>query len=98
MRISDWSSDVCASHEALVQQGSISTARCLARRWKAANLPLFRRLTLHAATNPEADDLDLGIETLLDGPRPALWDPICKREALRFMRKDRKSTRMNSSH
>src|SRR3546814_7798588 len=65
----------------------LSTARCLARRWKAANLPLFRRLTLHAATNPEADDLDLGIETLLDGPRPALWDPICKREALRFMRK-----------
>ena len=32
-------------------------------------------------------DVGLGLEVLLDGPRPALWDIHTKRETLRFLRK-----------
>ena len=32
-------------------------------------------------------DVDLGLEVLLDGPRPTLWDIHTQREALRFLRK-----------
>ncbi len=32
-------------------------------------------------------DVELGLEILLDGPHPALWDNQTRREALRFLRK-----------
>src|SRR3546814_13595904 len=59
-----------ASHEALVQQGPISTARCWTRRWEAANLPFSRRLTLPAAPNPVASAPDPGTETSSTRPPP----------------------------
>ena len=42
-------------------------------------------------------DVDLGLEVLLDGPRPALWDIHTKRETLRFLRKRGQDIRGNAS-
>ena len=75
------------SHDALVSCGNIEAATRLAQRWRSLPYPIFRRLALYATTVRSDSDVETGIEILLDGERPALWDHNMRRETLRFLRK-----------
>ena len=75
------------AHDALRSCGDKAGASRLERRWQSMSYPVFRRLVLHSATEPSDADLELGLEVLLEGENPALWDLMSLREALRFLRK-----------
>ena len=75
------------SHDILVERKEHATVKRLVKQWRSIPYPVFRRLTLYAVTeNPELD-IKIGLELLLDGTEPALWDIQSKRETLRFIRK-----------
>ena len=75
------------AHDALRSCGDKTGALRLERRWRSLAYPVFRRLALHAATEPPDSDVELGLEVLLEGGNPALWDLNSMRETLRFLRK-----------
>ena len=75
------------SREALLACGDKAAESRLVGRWRSLPYPIFRRLALHAATEPSDADVDGGIEILLDDPNPALWDVYTLRETSRFLRK-----------
>ena len=75
------------SRDALLQREKFDFAERLERRWQALPYPVFQRLALNAATEPSGERVCLGIEVLLDGARPALWNLHVLRETLRFLRK-----------
>ena len=75
------------SHDALVASGDNNTAERLARRWHSIPYPVFRRLALYTATEHDDSDVKFGLEILLSGPHPTLWDHHIMRETLRFLRK-----------
>ena len=74
------------AHDALMESEQFEAAGRLVDRWRSLHYPVFRRLALHAATNSIANT-DLGLDLLLEGGHPALWDPCTRREGLRFLRK-----------
>ena len=85
------------SRKALLACGDKAAESRLVGRWRSLPYPIFRRLVLHAATEPSDADIDGGMEILLDGPNPALWDVYTLRETSRFLRKrgtDIKSDRL----
>ncbi|MBF0383558.1 MAG: SIR2 family protein [Magnetococcales bacterium] len=59
----------------------------LARFWQKLPYPIFRRLALYAATSGSDSNTKFGLELLLDGQYPALWDLAIQSETLRFLRK-----------
>ena len=75
------------SRKALLACGDQAAESRLVGRWRSLPYPIFRRLVLHAATEPSDADIDGGMEILLDGPNPALWDVYTLRETSRFLRK-----------
>ncbi len=76
------------SYDALISTGDKSAAERLVQRWQSLPYPLFRRLALYAATQEAGmHGVNLGLEILLEGPQPALWDIHVHRETLRFLRK-----------
>ena len=75
------------SRKALLTCGDQAAESRLVGRWRSLPYPIFRRLVLHAATEPSDADIDGGMEILLDGPNPALWDVYTLRETSRFLRK-----------
>ena len=75
------------SYEAIVAKGDNSTAKRLVQRWFSLPYPVFRRLVLYAITESSDADINLGLEILLSGTRPSLWDYQIMRETLRFLRK-----------
>ena len=74
------------AHDALIASGKTSAAARLVDRWRSQPYPVFRRLALHAATQPETN-VALGLELLLEGEHTTLWDHCVRRETLRFLRK-----------
>ena len=75
------------SRDALLACGDQAAESRLVGRWRSFPYPIFRRLVLYAATEPSDADIDGGMEILLDGPNPALWDIYTLRETSRFLRK-----------
>ena len=75
------------SRKALLTCGDQAAESRLVGRWRSLPYPIFRRLVLYAATEPSDADIDGGMEILLDGPNPALWDIYTLRETSRFLRK-----------
>ena len=75
------------SREALLAYGDKAAESRLVGRWRSLPYPIFRRLAMHAATEPSDADIDGGLEILLDGSSPALWDVYTLRETSRFLRK-----------
>ena len=75
------------SRDALLACGDIAAESRLVGRWRSLPYPIFRRLVLYAATEPSDADIDGGMEVLLDGPNPALWNIYTLRETSRFLRK-----------
>ena len=75
------------AHDALVASGDNTAAERLARRWYSLPYPVFRRLALYTATEHDDSDAKFGLEILLSGPQPTLWDHHIMRETLRFLRK-----------
>ena len=75
-------------YDALVSTGNNDAAARLARRWLSLPYPVFRRLALYAATRGyHANDVEFGLQILLDGSHRALWDFRVQCETLRFLRK-----------
>ena len=74
------------AHDALIASADSAIATRLIDRWRSESYPVFRRLALNAATKPEMD-MALGLELLLEGKYPTLWDRGVRRETLRFLRK-----------
>ena len=74
------------AHDALMKSEQADAAEGLVDRWRSLRYPVFRRLALHAATNPVVNT-DLGLDLLLGDKHPTLWDPCTQRETLRFLRK-----------
>ena len=74
------------AHDALVASAKFAAAQKLVDQWRSLPYPVFRRLALHAATNPLVNT-DLGLDLLLGDKHPTLWDPCAQRETLRFLRK-----------
>ena len=75
------------SHDALCARGEKAAAARLVGRWRSLKYPIFRRLALHAATEPSDADVEGGVEVLLDDAKPALWDLYAVRETSRFLNK-----------
>ena len=74
------------AHDALMESEQVDAAERLVDRWRSLRYPVFRRLAVHAATNPVLNT-DLGLDLLLGDKHPTLWDPCTHRETLRFLRK-----------
>ena len=74
------------AHDAFLKAERRDAAKGLVDRWRSLHYPVFRRLALNAATDPNST-IDLGLEVLLEDRHAALWDPGMQRETLRFLRK-----------
>ncbi|MCY4532898.1 MAG: SIR2 family protein [Gammaproteobacteria bacterium] len=75
------------SRDALLACGDQAAESRLVGRWRSLPYPIFRRLVLYTSTEPSDADIDGGMEILLDGSKPALWDIYTLRETSRFLRK-----------
>ncbi len=75
------------SYNALIAKGDYPAARRLVERWRSIPYPVFRRLALYAATESSHLDAEFGLDILLNGQHPTLWDDSIRRETLRFLRK-----------
>ena len=75
------------SQDGLRAIGDKAAAARLVGRWRSLKYPIFRRLALHAATEPSDADVKGGVEVLLDDAKPALWDLYAVRETSRFLKK-----------
>ena len=75
------------ARDALRRRRENEAAFRLERRWQSLPYPVFQRLALYAATEPSTGNVEFGVEILLNGPRPALWNIYVLRETLRFLRK-----------
>src|SRR3546814_1247771 len=101
MRISDWSSDVCAS-DLTVPRPSILVVNYPSNPTaEAVDLAFYERLVAWAKENKVWVLSDLAYSELYyDGnPTPSILQvPGAKDVAVEFTSIDRKSTRLNSSH
>ncbi len=61
-------------------------ARFLVSQWRSVRFPLFRRLTLYAATHGQGGNPMVGFQVLTEREHVALWRSDTKRECMRFLR------------
>lgn len=70
----------------VLDQVNPEATRALISRWRTVRYPLFRRLTLYAATYGQGIDPSIGFRVLTEGTGSALWRSDTRRECMRFLR------------
>ena len=61
-------------------------AAILLHRWAVSDIPLFKRLAIHALTDDPESDIQHAQKLLVSGRNPGMWKPELRRETLRFLR------------